>query len=172
MKHLFLLLAICLGLLAVFASNASEPLCSHTGESGEVDNIQNQRQLFNRAIMDKDIRAIDNVLHDEVILITGTDSDVYTGKEAQLAIWSSDFSKPDRAVYVRTPTCIRVSPVFPVALEYGTWRGEKTDGAGSFAAGSYAAKWRNVDELWRLESEIFATEDCGGDFCPESAGKD
>ena len=60
-----------------------------------------------------------------------------------------------------------MTPVYPVALEYGTWRGEKPDGAASFAAGSYAAKWRTVDGLWRLESEIFATEDCGGDFCPE-----
>ena len=166
------ILVLTLSLLAVCTSNASDPQCSHSGDTGEVDKVQNQRQLFNRAIIDKDIRAIENVLHDEVILITGSDSDVYTGKEAQLAIWSSDFSKPDRAVYVRTPTCIRVSPVLPVALEYGTWRGEKPDGAGSFAAGSYAAKWRTVDELWRLESEIFATEDCGGDFCPEGAGDD
>jgi ketosteroid isomerase-like protein len=166
MKHTKILVLI-LGLLAVCASNASDPNCSHSGDTGEVDNVQNQRQLFNRAIIDKDIQAIENVLHDQVILITGSDSDVYTGKAAQLAIWSSDFSNPDRAVYVRTPTCIRVSPAFPVALEYGTWRGEKPDGAGSFAAGSYAAKWRTVDEHWRLESEIFATEDCGGDFCPE-----
>ena len=166
MKHTSLFV-IALSLLAANASNASEPQCSHAGDTGDVNKVQNQRQLFNRAIIDKDIQAIENVLHDQVILITGSDSDVYTGKEAQLAIWSSDFSKPDRAVYVRTPTCIRVSPVLPVALEYGTWRGEKPDGAGSFAAGSYAAKWRRVDKHWKLESEIFATEDCGGDFCPE-----
>jgi len=166
------ILVLTLSLLAVCTSNASDPQCSHSGDTGKVDKVQNQRQLFNRAIIDKDIRAIENVLHDEVILITGSDSDVYTGKEAQLALWRSDFSKPDRAVYVRTPACIRVSSVLPVALEYGTWRGEKPDGTGSFAAGSYAAKWRTVDELWRLESEIFATEDCGGDFCPESAGDD
>lgn len=160
------LFVLILCLLAAGTSSASGPQCSHSGDIGEIDEVQNQRQLFNKAIVDKDIQAIESVLHDEVILITGTDSDVYTGKEAQLAIWSSDFSKPDRAVYVRTPACIRVSPVYPVALEYGTWRGEKPDGAGSFAAGSYAAKWRMVNDLWTLESEIFATEDCGGDFCP------
>ena len=160
------ILVLTLSLFAAGTSNASEPQCSHSGDAGEVNKVQDQRQLFNAAIADKDIQAIESVLHDEVILITGTDSDVYTGKATQLAIWSSDFSKPDRAVYVRTPACIRVSPVLPVALEYGTWRGEKPDSAGSFAAGSYAAKWRIVDGLWRLESEIFATEDCGGDFCP------
>jgi hypothetical protein len=163
-------LVLILCLLAAGTSNASGPQCSHSGNADEINKVQNQRKLFNKAILDKDIPAIESVLHDEVILITGTDSDVYTGKEAQLAIWSSDFSKEDRAVYVRTPTCIRVSSVYPVALEYGTWRGAKPDGAGSFAAGSYAAKWRMVDELWRLESEIFATDDCGGDFCPEGAG--
>lgn len=160
------LFVLTLSLLAASALNAAEPQCSHAGDTGEVNKVQNQRQLFNRAIIDKDIQAIERVLHDEVILITGTDSDVYTGQAAQLAIWSSDFSEPGRAVYVRTPACIRVSPVYPVALEYGTWRGEKPDSAGSFAAGSYAAKWRMVDKLWKLESEIFATEDCGGDFCP------
>lgn len=165
MKRMRILVLI-LCLLAAGTSSASDPQCSHSGDTGEINKVQYQRQLFNKAIVDKDIKAIESVLHDEVILITGTDSDVYTGKAAQLAIWSGDFSEPDRAVYVRTPMCVRVSPVYPVALEYGTWRGEKPDGAASFAAGSYAAKWRMVDGLWKLESEIFATEDCGGDFCP------
>jgi len=159
-----MILTLCL--LASLPSHASEPQCPNSGNADEVSRISNQRQVFNRAIVERDIRAIETILHDENVLITGSDSDVYTGKEAQLAIWNSDFSQPDRAVYIRTPTCIRVSSTFPVALEYGTWRGEKSDDAGSFAAGTYAAKWRIVDGHWRLESEIFATEDCGGDFCP------
>jgi hypothetical protein len=62
-----------------------------------------------------------------------------------------------------------VSPVAPVALEYGTWRGERETSTGDFAAGSYVAKWREQNGRWRLESEIFATEACGGGFCPATA---
>ena len=169
MKHKKMLVLIpCL--FAACTSFASGTRCANSGETGEITNILNQRQLFNQAIADQDIKVIESVLHENVILITGTDSDVFTGKQAQLALWSNDFSNPDRAVYVRTPKCVRVSSVYPVALEYGTWRGEQPDGL-RFAAGSYAAKWRMVGELWKLESEIFATEDCGGDFCSENTVK-
>ena len=99
MKRMRILVLI-LCLLAAGTSSASGPQCSHSGDTDEINKVQHQRQLFNRAIVDKDIEAIKSVLHDGVILITGTNSDVYTGKEAQLAIWSGDFSEPDRAVYV------------------------------------------------------------------------
>ena len=168
MKHTKILVLIpCL--FAACTSLASGMQCANSGETGEITSVLKQRELFNQAIVDQDIKAIESVLHEDVILITGTDSDVYTGMEAQLAIWSDDFSNPDRAVYMRTPMCVRVSSVYPVALEYGTWRGEQSNHTGSFAAGSYAAKWRMVDAHWRLESEIFATESCGGRFCPEKA---
>jgi hypothetical protein len=171
MKHIKnLVLILCL--FATCTSLASGTQCSNSGEPPELTSVLKQRELFNQAIVDKDIKAIESVLHEDVILISGTDSDVYIGIEAQLAIWSDDFSKPGRAVYVRTPMCVRVSPVYPVALEYGTWRGEQSNNTGSFAAGSYAAKWRMVGAHWQLESEIFATESCGGGFCPEKAGGD
>ena len=51
-----------------------------------------------------------------------------------------------------------------MAMEYGRWRGEND--AGDFAAGSYSAKWRLIDNAWRLEVEVFMTEECGGDACP------
>lgn len=130
--------------------------------------IKAQRQAFNQAIIDKDIGAIENVLHEQVLLVTGTDSEVFRGAEAQLAIWSDDFTDPDRVVYTRTPQCVRVSAVAPVALETGNWRGVISTRPNDFAAGSYAAKWRNSVTGWRLESEIFATEACGGVFCPAS----
>ena len=101
-----------------------------------------------------------------MLLLTGTDSDLYMGAGAQLALWRDDFSREDRAVFKRTSRCIRVSPVAPVALEYGAWRGDTVNQPGDFAAGSYAAKWRLMNGRWLLESEIFATEACGGGFCP------
>jgi ketosteroid isomerase-like protein len=142
--------------------------CESAGDPGAVAAIESRRVAFNRAIAAGDLDGVSAVLHPDVILITGTDSDVYRGRAAQLAIWDSDFGDPDRSVYVRTTRCVRVSPVFPVALEMGEWRGERpatSGGEPDFAAGRYAAKWRRVDGVWLLESEVFATEACGGGFC-------
>ena len=153
-------------LLSPVASLANDQGCANNGDPVAIEKVRAQRQVFNQAIAEKDLQSIESVLDKNVLLLTGTDSDLYSGVDAQLAIWRDDFSREDRAVYKRTPGCIRVSPVAPVALEYGTWRGEKVNAAGDFAAGSYAAKWRKANGRWRLESEIFATEACNGGFCP------
>ena len=145
---------------------ASDQGCTNNGDPVAVENVRSLRKEFNLAIAEKDIQSIENVLHENVLLITGTDSNLYKGINAQLAIWREDFASVDRAVYVRTPRCIRVSSAVSVALEYGTWRGEREISTESFAAGSYAAKWRKVNGRWHLESEIYATETCGGEFCP------
>lgn len=148
---------------------AQEP-CESLGDPTAVTAIESARGDFNRAIVAGHLDGVSAVLHPEVILVTGTDSEVFRGRPAQLAIWESDFGDPDRAVYVRTTHCVRVSLAFPVALELGEWRGERPTTAGEardFAAGRYAAKWRRVEGIWLLESEVFATEVCRGGFCPK-----
>jgi len=128
--------------------------------------IIERRAAFNGAIRDGDIAFIETVLTDEVVLIAGTHSDLFQGRAAQLAIWRSDFAKGDsRLVYVRTPECIEFSAIGPMALEHGHWRGQ---GLGpDLAAGRYTAKWRRHDDGWRIEAEIFMTDECGGAACPE-----
>lgn len=140
--------------------------CVNSGDPAAVSAVRLQRQAFNQAIVEKDLEAVANILDDAVTLITGSDSDIYSGAQAQLKLWTGDFENPDRAIYVRTPACIRVSLVLPIALEYGSWRGERVMTKDAFASGSYAAKWRKSGNQWLLESEVFATEDCGGNFCP------
>ena len=54
---------------------------------------------------------------------TGTSSEVFEGRDAQLATWRSDFESAGRALYVRTTTCVRVSTTAPVALEVGELAG-------------------------------------------------
>ena len=127
--------------------------------------VRSQRQAFNQAIADQDDEVIAAVLAEDVILVTGTDSDLFDDRDAQVAIWKDDFLLDDRAIYVRTTKCVRVSGVYPVALELGAWRGERIDDAASVAAGSYSAKWRKVEGQWLLEAEIFSTETCSGSFC-------
>lgn len=160
-----------LGLFFVFlvvlsTQSALAQTCADVGDKAVINSIREQRNTFNSAIVQYDIGAIHSVLHENVILITGTDSDVFLGREAQLALWRADFENADRATYVRTSLCLRVSPIAPIALEHGAWRGVRNNNADAYAAGHYTAKWRQFEGTWLIESEIFATEECGGDFCP------
>ena len=153
--------------LAPSAANA----CESAGPATAIDAVRAQRVAFNEAIAKKDIDVVAATMHENIILVTGTASEVFTGRAVQRSLWQKDFESSGRAVYVRTTDCVRVSAVFPVALETGRWRGVREgqaekSGAESFASGVYAAKWRRVDGTWLLEAEIFATEACGGDFCP------
>lgn len=154
-----------LGFLLIFVFPAIAQDCK-PASGPDAAGVSARRAAFNEAIAAKDIEVIADVLADNVILVTGTDSDVYTGRDAQLAIWREDFASRRRAVYVRTPECISVFTVAPIALEYGRWRGERETARENFAAGRYAAKWRRIDGAWRLEAEVYATEACSGDFCP------
>jgi ketosteroid isomerase-like protein len=163
---------ICVSVLCLIllSTTARAELCEGFGDDAAIERIRAQREAFNQAIAKKDIEAIGSVLHENVILITGTNSEVFEGREAQLALWQNDFDGAQRAVYLRKSHCLRVSPIVPIAMEYGAWHGVRDNDSGAFAAGRYAAKWRRVGEAWRLESEIFATESCGGAFCPKSTG--
>lgn len=153
-----------LALLACGPATAHEQRRCAEGEAAAP--IVETRQAFNAAIRDADLAAIEAVLAPDVVLVTGTDSDLFQGREAQLAVWRSDFEERanDRMVYVRTPECVERSDLVPIALEHGRWRGEGP--AGAFAAGRYTAKWRR-EGTWRIEAELFMTTTCGGEGCPE-----
>ena len=153
-------------MLIVLLAPAPALSCESAGDAAEIDAVHAQRAAFNAAIAAEDLETIAAVLHENVLLVTGTASEVFSGRAAQVALWQDDFAESERAVYLRTPECVRVSAEFPVALETGRWRGEWEGDPGRFAAGAYAAKWRRVDGAWLLEAELFATEACGGDFCP------
>lgn len=171
MKNCFALTFLA-GLITATAASTGAADCEDAGgDPADAEAIRAQRLAFNQAIAEKNADLIENILDEDVILVTGTDSDLFGDRDAQVAIWRDDFAKDDRAIYVRTPGCLRVSGVAPVALETGTWHGETVSDARVFAAGSYAAKWRKVERQWRLEAEIFSTETCGGRFCPAEPDK-
>jgi ketosteroid isomerase-like protein len=157
-----------LAFLLAFASPALADDCNPQSSPDGAE-IFARRTAFNEAIAARDIERIADVLADDVVLVTGTDSVVYAGRDAQLSIWRDDFVDGRRAVFVRTPDCIRVFSVRPIALEYGRWRGEREVARENFAIGRYTAKWRRIDGAWRLEAEVFATEACAGDLCPAAA---
>jgi hypothetical protein len=85
--------------------------------------IRAQRTAFNAAIAAGDVSAIASILADNVQMITGSDSIHVAGKQAHLDRWAEGFKDPNRLVYVRTTDRVTVSPLLPIALEYGHWRG-------------------------------------------------
>ncbi|MFK8053732.1 MAG: nuclear transport factor 2 family protein [Woeseiaceae bacterium] len=125
------------------------------------------REMFNQAIVDGEIETIRRVLATDVMLVAGSDSAVLHGRDAQLQVWQADFDSGDRLVYERTAQCIRPSPIFPIAMEAGVWRGSVDGDRENYVSGEYSAKWRLIDGTWQLEAETFVTTDCGGSMCPD-----
>jgi len=129
--------------------------------------IRAQRALFNRAIAKGDIPAIASVLADNAQLVGGDFSTLTAGKQAQVGLWSHDLKERSRGIYVRTPDRIQLSPVLPMAMESGHWRGVDSKSRNDWASGLYSAKWRRFDGIWKVETETYMTTACGGDWCPK-----
>ncbi|NWK96861.1 DUF4440 domain-containing protein [Sphingobium lactosutens] len=119
--------------------------------------IRMARASFNRALAEADLKAIEPLLARDAILVTGSDSAVIAGRKAQLMAWKREFASADRLIYNRTTESITISPVEPIAMEQGHWQGVTAGTGRTLAAGSYAAKWREVGGAWLLEAEIFVT---------------
>lgn len=118
--------------------------------------IRLQRAAFNRALAEANIDAVATVLAKDVVLVTGSDSAVLSGRKAQLLAWRREFAAADRTIYNRLPAVVEVSPVEPIAFESGRWEGISRSGL-ALAHGTYAAKWRKAADEWVIEAEIFVT---------------
>lgn len=126
--------------------------------TGSTDlSIRLRRVAFNRALAEADLAAIGPILAANVVLVTGTDSAVIAGRKAQLQVWKREFGARSRIVYVRMPDTIVASPIEPIALELGKWRGTSNTSGEVLASGDYSAKWRKAGEDWVIEAEIFVT---------------
>lgn len=119
--------------------------------------IRAQRAAFNRAIADGDAGAIAPILARDCVMLTGTDSAVIAGRMAQVKVWRRDFAAPGRMVYTRTSDTVILSPVEPIAMEHGTWRGVDAAHGAVLASGIYTAKWREIQGVWQIEAEVFVT---------------
>ena len=119
--------------------------------------IRTRRAAFNQAIIEGDSAAIGPILARDCVMLTGTDSAVIAGRNAQVKVWQREFASPRRLIYVRTPESITASPVEPIALEQGRWEGRESSGDAIAASGIYTAKWRELPAGWVIEAEIFLT---------------
>lgn len=123
--------------------------------TGEIA-IRARRAEFNRAIATRDAAAIGPILAKDCVMVTGTDSAVITGRNAQVKVWRAIFSGSGGETYARIPHSVIVSNVEPVAMEQGEWQGFAEGGA-VLNSGSYSAKWREVADQWVIEAEIYVT---------------
>ena len=128
--------------------------------------IRAQRAAFNRAIASGDLDAMGAVLADKAQIVTGLDSLVYSGRSGELRLWKEDLAAPSRGIYVRTPERITLSPIAPMAMETGRYKGVDIKSAKDWSAGVYFAKWRRFGSTWKIESETYMTTACGGSYCP------
>ena len=128
--------------------------------------IRATRDAFNAAIAKGDLAGIAAVVSDNVQIVTGGDSLVYSGKAGQMKLWTEDLAAPSRGIYVRSPDKIEVSPVAPMAFETGHWKGVDSKSAADWASGVYSAKWRRTGGKWLIESETYMTTACAGKYCP------
>ena len=119
--------------------------------------IRVRRAAFNRALAEADLDTIGSLLAPDAILVTGTDSAVISGRRAQLLRWKRGFTAHERVIYTRTPGDIIVSPVEPIAMEYGIWQGVTAADVHMFASGRYTAKWRCLGGHWVIEAEVYLT---------------
>ena len=119
--------------------------------------IRTRRAAFNRAIEDGDAAAIGPILARDCVMLTGTDSAVIAGRNAQVKVWQREFAAVGRLIYTRMPDVITTSPVEPIAHEQGMWEGRAKGKDVVTASGIYSAKWREVGGHWVIEAEIFVT---------------
>ena len=98
---------------------------------------------------------------DELTLTDGSDMVLLD----TFKLWAEDLAAPSRGIYVRTPDRIQLSPVAPMAMENGHWRGVDTKSPKSWASGIYFAKWRRIAGKWLIESETYMTTACDGGMC-------
>lgn len=119
--------------------------------------VRLRRAAFNRALAEADLPAIGQILSPDAILVTGSDSAVIAGRKAQLQAWKREFGARPRTLYTRTTDTVTASPVEPIAMEHGHWRGIIEGTQAELASGTYAAKWRLSGTLWMLVAEIFVT---------------
>ena len=119
--------------------------------------IRSRRAAFNGAIADGNAAAIGPILARDCVMVTGTDSAMIAGRNAQVKVWQREFAAPNRLVYERLPSSITVSPIEPIALEQGEWTGIEKGADTPAASGIYTAKWREVGGHWVIEAEIFVT---------------
>jgi len=128
--------------------------------------IRLRRESSNEAIARHDTAGVGAILAGDVVVVT-SNSVHAAGRDTNVRRFAEQFRTRPDVIYRRTPDEVRVFAPWAMASERGRWTGSWTDADGKILiGGSYFAKWRKLDGVWLVESEIYVPETCtGGAYC-------
>lgn len=132
---------------------------------GDEAAIRAAREQSNRAIARHDVDAVISFLDADFVIIVSTGAILHSRDEMSKEFTQHFAEFPD-VVYVRAPTDITVSDVYPLAIENGTWVGTRTTPNGGLKnGGKYTAGWRKIEGVWKIHSELYVALHCDGTDC-------
>ncbi|MBC7896091.1 MAG: nuclear transport factor 2 family protein [Cytophagaceae bacterium] len=148
------------GLFVLFP--LSPVLAQGTGRGDAAREIRRLRASSNAAIARHDTAGLGAILAPNVIVVSSNSAHI-DGRDANVQRFAEQFrSRPD-VTYRRVPTTVQVFAPWGMASEQGRWSGSWTDGDGKVSiGGTYFAKWRQLNGAWRVESETYVPDRCGG----------
>ena len=147
----FILMSLCLA-------------CSSS--STDEKKIADTRIAFNLAIGSHDLSDMNEYCSEDIMVITSRNAR-FMNRDQYASGLEQEFKAKEDVIYIRTPQMIEVFPAWDMAAESGRWVGEwKVDTASINVSGSYYAKWKKVDNEWRISAEVFTALKCsGGSYC-------
>lgn len=132
---------------------------------GDEDTIRSLRMQSNNAIANHDADAVGSFLADDFVITISTGA-IERSRDEHVSGFAAHFAAYPDVVYLRTPTTIKVSTAFPLAIEHGTWVGSRTTKNGKLEnGGDYTAAWRKTGDTWKIYSELFVGLYCRGHGC-------
>lgn len=121
----------------------------------DIEQIIVNRNASNKAIKALDFNLSNTFLTDDVLITTGSGTQL-VGKEALLTYINS--SKTNTMYFVRTPDEIEVNNSRELAWESGTWKGFDINEKGKIIVhGKYSAMWTKASGKWLIKSQLFVT---------------
>jgi len=131
----------------------------------EVEMIREARMASNEAIARHDIESMRSILAEDYVISISTGS-ISRSRADHMKGFGSHFETYPDVLYVRTPTEIRISEAYPLAIERGKWTGSRTTRSGVLEnGGEYTAAWRRSEEGWKIYSELYVALYCRGEEC-------
>lgn len=131
----------------------------------DVEIIRKARIASNEAISRHDIPSMRSFLADDYVIAISTGS-ISRSRAEHMEEFAAHFTEYPDVVYVRTPTEIRISEAYPLAIERGTWTGSRTTSSGVIEnGGEYTASWKRSEEGWKIYSEVYVALYCRGNAC-------
>lgn len=124
--------------------------------------IRAARAESNQAFARRDLTGASRHWLPEFTIVTSR-NERNVGRDSARAALRQTFSSRANVVYVREPETIEVNPQWGHAAESGRWTGRWSDSYGSTRVGGvYFAKWRKVNNEWKLLAEVFVQTSCSG----------